>query len=1016
MFSVARAAVPRSPARSAPGFWTRWLLLVAIAVRAIYPTSSDAQAPSVTRTQVVAREGTSLRAALSPDGSRVAMILLGSVYVVDRATGETRALTDPATDPNMYLGVAWSPDGTHLALQRGYWPPALTVVDVTTKREDTITVRGFASDDITWHRRTGVLVLTERGDSTDVMSYPVTQDGFSSTLVTLERAARGIALSPDGMDLAYVTQTNAAYLPTAASQVAIVHLATRATRQLGDAGGFDAFPTWSPDGASIAFVSRRGGSSRLWVMERDGRNAHAITSPEDSVEYSPPSWTPEGSSIIFVSRGRLREIPVDAGPSEEVPFAATFTVAHWSGLRRPVIPGPGTRQRAQGIVDPALSPDGRSVAFGALGDLWIAPIEAGIPRRLVNTPHRFEWGPRWSRDAKRVSYFAMDAAKDPVLHVLTLATGRDTAFVLPALPDAVAWSLDGRVIAVAAGNRIGLIDAETGAVEMSGAQPGFVSSLAGWNGTSDSVVYSMIGARDSTLATEAPLFARMRAAADATGSEWAPLVTVEVENSAWTWDLSRAAYTRAGDGYWTDSRTRTRTRIADPVPTHFSWSEDGTRLGYLSGGRYRVLDLRSGRAVTAAIAPEFTIPPAPPSVLIRAVRVIDGTGRPPTEPKDVVLRDGRIASISDVGTVGSQPGMQVIDGAGKVLLPGLIDMHAHMDGASIAGPSPGFLYYGVLTARDLGSPGARAVAMRERALLGAIVSPRLFTSTGTVSSAWGHVGTTDNSWNVAVSDDTASIRRAVQALSDGGADVLKFYDFNFGFQARVSAAAHAIGMRVTAHRTPLGAAYQGMEGHEHSQSFWGNEWTSPWRADLIGIAKAADICVTPTLVLYTRRLLGPASPFPTAHTEFSGSPFLPAFSKRQAAAERNRPLSPARREEWERAFRSDMASMLRLRQEGVRVVTGTDMGPEGRSLHWEMALLVMAGFTPLEAIRAATFDAASCLGVDDSLGSVAEGKVADLILVAGDPSKRIEDAMNVEMVFLGGRPVSRPELLELVRP
>jgi len=114
----------------------------------------------------------------------------------------------------------------------------------------------------------------------------------------------------------------------------------------------------------------------------------------------------------------------------------------------------------------------------------------------------------------------MDPAKDPVLHVRTIATGRDTSFVLPALPDAMAWSPDGRQIAIAASNVIGLVDAETGALRMSGGQPGSVSSLAGWARTADSVVFSMTAARDSTLAIEAPRFARVAAAAGATGSAW----------------------------------------------------------------------------------------------------------------------------------------------------------------------------------------------------------------------------------------------------------------------------------------------------------------------------------------------------------------------------------------------------------------------------------------------------------------------------------------------------------------
>jgi len=245
--------------------------------------------------------------------------------------------------------------------------------------------------------------------------------------------------------------------------------------------------------------------------------------------------------------------------------------------------------------------------------------------------------------------------------------------------------------------------------------------------------------------------------------------------------------------------------------------------------------------------------------------------------------------------------------------------------------------------------------------------------------------------------------------------VMKVYIRNSGFSARASAAAHAVGLPVTEHLTTAGNAYEGIEGHEHSNAGVGYEWTTPWRADLIQIAKAADMCVTPTLALYLRQLRGPGSPIEVDITDFTESPFLPPFARQLVAEEWSPPVNAQRRADYERYFRESMASMLALHRAGVRVVTGTDMWPEGNSLQWELELLVMAGFTPLEAIRAATLDAASCLGVDEALGSVTPGKFADLVLVTGDPATRIQDAANVEMVFLGGRPVTRSEILRLVQ-
>jgi dipeptidyl aminopeptidase/acylaminoacyl peptidase len=974
--------------------------------------------PRVVRTSVPVSEGTALRGVLSPDGTQVAIILLGTVHVVSRATGKARVITDPASDPDEYLAVAWSPDGSRLAMMKGFFPPTLRIVDVATGARTAVTTRESDSDDLIWNNRLGLLTIVQRDDSVDLVSYPATARAPGTVVATLPRDARGLALSPDGYEIAFVNPTNISYLPTGQSQISLKTIGTGAVRPLTDIGGFDAFPAYSPSGEAIAVVARRGGDQRVWVMRRDGSEARPVSAAEDSVEMAPLSWTPDGKHILFVSRGRLRTAPVDGGPSAEVPFSATFTVARWTGLRRPAVPAPGTRLRAKGIVEPELAPDGRSVAFGALGDLWVAPVAGGPPRRIVETPHRFEFLPRWSRDGARIAYLALDPGADPVLRVHTLASRHDTAFTLPRLPDAMSWSPDGRQIALAGANLVAWLGVATGALSLSGPQPSFITSFAGWTERGDSVAFSMAAPRDSILALGPPRFARAAASAGAIGTVWTPAASPEAENAAWSWGLGRVAFTREGTGYWTTvASSGEASRIADPSPTDFSWSADQSRLGYLSAGRYRVLEVGSGRARTVDLAPAFAVAPAAPPVLIHNVRVIDGTGSPPSAPKDVMLRGGRVVQIAAGGTLRAGQGVRRIDGTGKTLLPGLFDMHAHMDGANIAGPSPGFLYYGVLAARDMGSPRGRAVAMRERALLGSTPSPRLFTSAGRFRAAYGHESR-DADYRVAPNMDSAGILRGVQAVLDGGSDYLKTYSFrNHGFDARAAQAAHSLGLPVTQHATTPGTAFYGIEGHEHAQPFFGNEWTAPWREDLVGIVKAGGICVTPTLLTYPMgNLRGPASPLAIQPTDFTASPFLPP-GVRQAALEEfgARALPPERRADWERYFRQDLASILRLHRAGVRILAGTDRYPEGRTLHWELELLVMAGLTPLEAIRAATFDAATCLGVEASLGSIALGKVADLVLVSGDPAARIQDLANVELVFLGGKPIARSELLALVR-
>lgn len=105
---------------------------------------------------------------------------------------------------------------------------------------------------------------------------------------------------------------------------------------------------------------------------------------------------------------------------------------------------------------------------------------------------------------------------------------------------------------------------------------------------------------------------------------------------------------------------------------------------------------------------------------------------------------------------------------------------------------------------------------------------------------------------------------------------------------------------------------------------------------------------------------------------------------------------------WNDRFAADVASVCRMAAAGVHIATGTDTEPYGKSLHLELELLVKAGLTPLQALRAATYDAARCIRAEEDLGSVEKGKLAYLFLVDGDPTRDIRDARNVWLVVKGG--------------
>ncbi|MDP3775891.1 MAG: amidohydrolase family protein [Gemmatimonadales bacterium] len=966
---------------------------------------------------VTVREGTELVAALSPDGRRIAFILLGQVWLIDADGGRAVALTDAVADPHEDWAIAWAPDSRRLAVSANH--PAilsaegiprssasLSVVDVdsrttlrTWRREQIIDVGWPPSDD-------APETVEFNRDSTDLWRFPIDSARPPIRERALPRRIGAPAYAPGGRSLAYAGPVSASqWVPTSASDLWEMDLATRAERRLTADSALDGYPAYSPDGRWIAFISERSGTRQLWLLPRDAGEPRPLTRSGEDVYLAPLSWLPDSRGVVYTAAGKIHVAFVDGSAERTLEFGADITVARWSGLRRPELPRPGERHRVRGIVTPELAPDGRRVAFAALGDLWVADVSGGRPMRLTQSVGD-EIRPRWSPDGSRLAYVVYAPGTEPQVRILEVdRPERSRTVTVPIGPfdPQFEWSPDGRRLAWVEGNRIGWTDVSMGETRVVASAAG---QLLGWSSSGDSIAY-------------ATSRASWRVSADSGRPVESNVPDNYASRARWAADLSRAAYAVADRGYRVDvAAGRTPVRLTDPAPRHFSWSTRGHYLLYLSGARVRLLDARSGVARTLEVAPWYDVPEPPPSLLIRNVRIVDGTGGPASRPSDLLVIGGRIAEISAAGAMPSADAVRTIDAGGRTLLPGLMNLHAHQT------PSKPLLalnlYNGVLSIRDPGpgSQGEWIQSLRERAEAGELLAPRIFATGGTVTAHDRATGL--NSRGVDLMDPR-SVADQVASMAAVGTDIIKPYFRNPLLDSRVSEAAHALALPMTSHFLFLGSLARGLEGKEHSHLYY-RGWTALYRADVIGALRASNACVTPTLLFYAVNQLGGRSTRLALDTSFLTDSIIRAFASSGLIAESRawllRPVSAAARAAWSQREGWDLESVRRLREAGVRVTTGTDVPAifDEFGVPFEMELLVRAGLTPLEAIRAATLDGASCLGVENELGSVEVGKRADLIIVDGDPTADIRDIRRIAWVVLGGAPYTRQEIIASVRP
>ncbi|MCC6344311.1 MAG: amidohydrolase family protein [Bryobacterales bacterium] len=384
------------------------------------------------------------------------------------------------------------------------------------------------------------------------------------------------------------------------------------------------------------------------------------------------------------------------------------------------------------------------------------------------------------------------------------------------------------------------------------------------------------------------------------------------------------------------------------------------------------------------------------AIVITHVTVIDGTGAAPKPDRTVLIEGGRIRSIGN-GRVPKDA--RVIDGTGRYLIPGLWDMHVHL----LAKPEKAFpklLASGITGIRNMhleaeNALGA-AVRLRREVEYGAVEGPRIVTNGSMID---GPVPV----WSGSVTaGDAASARRAVRAMKEGGADFVKVYDF-LPRDAYFALAAEARRLRlpVVGHVpvwvTAEEAARAGQKSIEH----------------LSGIFES---CTGDGSV--DRDMKQAANLWPISRRESAGR--MHALLLHAAETYDPRTCAPlyrlfAEKKTWQcptlvalgEAREAGLRVVREMHAAGVPLLAGTDAGGSakvepGESLHGELELLVEAGLTPMGALQAATRNAAEFLGRND-IGTVEKGKLADVVLLEGNPLEDIRNTRRVAAVILRGR-------------
>jgi imidazolonepropionase-like amidohydrolase len=408
---------------------------------------------------------------------------------------------------------------------------------------------------------------------------------------------------------------------------------------------------------------------------------------------------------------------------------------------------------------------------------------------------------------------------------------------------------------------------------------------------------------------------------------------------------------------------------------------------------------------------------------ITHVAVVDGASPAARVDQTVILRGTRIAAVGPASAATVPRGARVVDGRRKYLVPGYWDMHVHTVAPGGREVLPLYVANGVLGVRDLAGDWALITEWRREIAAGRMVGPRIV-----AAGPYLEGGDVPIAHLLARTPEEA--RAAVDSLARLGVDLVKLHsqlkrEVYFAALRAARERGFAVAGHVPRSITAQEASDSGLTTLEHMlqipapctpaeslalaprfpvQSVLGR-CTSDDLAPLFAHLVRNRTWIVPTLVAQYEVAHWPRRDLPG--DSFAG--YLPDTLRQYVAGIFPMPdsIPPGADSVGQALWEKRIALVGTMYRAGVGILAGTDAplrnSPPGFGLHLELALLARAGLSPFEVLRVATLDPARCLGALDSLGTIAPGKIADLVLLAADPLSDVRNLRAVEAVVLNGR-------------
>lgn len=1006
--------------------------------------------------EFIVTEGTWMSVDVSPDGGTLAFDLLGDIYTLPVTGGEATLIHG---GPAMQIFPSFSRDGSKLLYQSdasGFDNAWISNVDGSQPKQVTRDAANMLGAP-TWGPQDESIAVVQAYSTFALMKASEIRlfdmhGGKGAVLVEMPANRRDVqepSFTPDGRFVYYTQRIIEPNIYINANHPNYVikrrELESGATEELMGGWGSATSPQVSRDGKRVAFVRRVKEKTVLFVYDVAARTQVPVFDALDrdlhadfvqqNAYYPRFDWFPDNRHIAIWGKGKLYSVDTQTSTAREIPFRvhAKHRIVEPPHFSHDVAPD-SVSVRSVRQLAPSL--DGKNLIFTALGRLWMQPA-AGKPARLTKSAG-FEFDPAFSGDGRSFAYVEWDDERGSALKVAKAAgrNGRTIATSRGVIRNP-SFSPDGKLVTY----RIDEADKTMGGY---GTHPGiYVVPAAGGESRflvagDDRPIFSPDGERIYYVEV-----ARVK------GQLVHSLVSVTLDGldhreHAHALDADTLELRVSPDLRWIAFRELQQYYVmpfheigapitvsarTDEVPVRtltdlggysLTWSLDSSTVQWTLGSSLYKIDINQ----PAAELPQpyakidITVPADVPAgkLAFTNARLITMKGDEVIERGTVVVERNRIVAVGPSDAVTVPAGAKVIDVAGKTIMPGLIDMHGHIDCCYRTGVMPqkqgtryAALAFGVTTNFDPYSSELPNYETRETDLAGITVGPRWI---GSGSPIYGRAKKGDFNYVPLLKyQDAYKALQRKQALGDM---IIKSYK-QPGRQQRqmMVKAGRETGIMVDVEGE--GHFYNGismvLDGHSNLEH---NLPVANYYDDVVQLLSHSKTSNTPTLIVAFGELYGENFLYQTQRAW--EDPKVKRFAQEATASygalevpggapvySRNMTSIHVADELWDIGFRSVSRSIKKLDDAGVRINVGSHGEIAGLALHWEMQLLAQGGMSNHHILRAATLNGAKTLGFDQQLGSLEAGKLADLIVLDSNPLDDIRNSNSVRYTLLNGR-------------